>query len=70
MVSPDVVFAYIDAGSAGFMVQLVIGAAAGSALSIAIFWRRLTGRVSSFIFRKNKGIDDSQILLDEQQEQS
>jgi hypothetical protein len=34
-------FAYIDPGSSSFIVQILIGAAAGGALAIATFWRRI-----------------------------
>lgn len=33
--------AYIDPGSSSFIVQMLIGAAAGAALAIATFWRRI-----------------------------
>ena len=42
--------AYIDPGSSSFIVQMLIGAAAGAALAIATFWRRILG-----FFRRNKG---------------
>ena len=35
--------AYIDPGSSSFIVQMLIGAAAGAALAIATFWRRIIG---------------------------
>jgi hypothetical protein len=44
--------AYIDPGSSSFIVQMLIGAAAGAALAIATFWRRIVG-----FFRRNKGGD-------------
>ena len=42
--------AYIDPGSSSFIVQMLIGAAAGAGLAIATFWRRIIG-----FFRRNKG---------------
>jgi hypothetical protein len=39
--------AYIDPGSSSFIIQILIGAAAGSALAIATFWRR----IRSFLVR-------------------
>ena len=59
MVNPEVVLAYIDAGSAGLVFQLIIGVAATSVLSVVIFWRRLAERVNNFIFRKNKNRADN-----------
>ena len=44
--------AYIDPGSSSFIIQILIGAAAGGALAIATFWRRIAA-----FFRRNKGDD-------------
>jgi hypothetical protein len=33
--------AYIDPGSSGFIIQMLVGAAAGAALAVATFWRRI-----------------------------
>ena len=33
--------AYIDPGSSSFIIQILIGAAAGAGLAIATFWRRI-----------------------------
>ncbi len=44
--------AYIDPGSSSFIVQMLIGAAAGAALAVATFWRRI---VSFFRRDKAKG---------------
>ena len=41
--------AYIDPGSSSFIVQMLIGAAAGAGLAIATFWRRIIA-----FFRRNK----------------
>lgn len=41
--------AYIDPGSSSFIVQMLIGAAAGAGLAIATFWRRIVG-----FFRRDK----------------
>jgi hypothetical protein len=45
--------AYIDPGSSSFIVQMLIGAAAGAGLAIATFWRRIIG-----FFRRNKSGDE------------
>jgi hypothetical protein len=45
--------AYIDPGSSSFIVQMLIGAAAGAALAVATFWRRILGFFSR-VFGKNK----------------
>ena len=46
--------AYIDPGSSSFIIQMLIGAAAGAALAIATFWRRIAGFFSRR-FGKDKG---------------
>ena len=43
--------AYIDPGSSSFIVQMLIGAAAGGALAIATFWRR----IAAFFSRRRGG---------------
>jgi hypothetical protein len=45
--------AYIDPGSSSFIVQMLIGAAAGAALAVATFWRRIIG-----FFRRDKSKDE------------
>jgi hypothetical protein len=42
--------AYIDPGSSSFIIQILIGAAAGGALAIATFWRRIRA-----FFRRRRG---------------
>jgi hypothetical protein len=36
-------YAYIDPGSGGYILQLLIGAFLGASAAIAIFWRRIVG---------------------------
>lgn len=36
--------AYLDAGSGSLIVQAVVAGAAGAAVTVKLFWRRLTGR--------------------------
>ncbi len=45
--------AYIDPGSSSFIVQMLIGAAAGVGLAVATFWRRIFGFFSR-VFGRNK----------------
>jgi hypothetical protein len=46
--------AYIDPGSSSFIIQILIGAAAGGALAIATFWRRIVA-----FFRRNKDTEET-----------
>lgn len=52
--SPHLIPGYIDAGSAGYVLQMIIGAAAGSVLSLVFFWRRLTSRMARFFAKNHK----------------
>jgi hypothetical protein len=36
--------AYLDAGSGSLIVQAVVAGAAGIAVAVKLYWRRLTGR--------------------------
>ena len=54
----DLVLAYIDAGSAGYLLQLVVGAAAGSLVSVMVFWRRLTGWFGGIFSKAKNGSDE------------
>lgn len=36
--------AYLDAGSGSLIVQAVVAGAAGMAVAVKLYWRRLTGR--------------------------
>jgi hypothetical protein len=47
--APGAHAAYIDPGSSSFIIQILIGAAAGLGLAIATFWRRIR-----LFFMKNK----------------
>jgi hypothetical protein len=47
--------AYIDPGSTNFIIQIVIGAAAGAGLAIATFWRRIAA-----FFSKKKAASEPQ----------
>lgn len=51
---PELILAYIDVGTGALAIQLLIGFGAAVALSVAVFWRRLTHRVASFVSRKKK----------------
>ncbi len=44
--------AYIDPGSGSYIVQILIGAAAGAGLAIATFWRRIRAFFSR-VFRRS-----------------
>jgi hypothetical protein len=36
--------AYLDAGSGSLIIQAVVAGAAGAAVAVKLYWRRITGR--------------------------
>lgn len=47
--------AYIDPGSSSFIIQIMVGAAAGAGLAIATFWRRIRAFFSRVFGRGEEG---------------
>ncbi|MGE5236169.1 MAG: hypothetical protein ACM3O7_07465 [Acidobacteriota bacterium] len=39
-------YAYLDPGAGSVMLQLILGGLAGLAVTVRLFWRRITGRPS------------------------
>lgn len=50
--------AYIDAGSASFMIQVLVATAFGSLLALKIFWRRMMGKIAR-LYSRVKRLRDS-----------
>jgi len=40
-ITPNMLYAYLDAGTGSYMVQIIIAIALGGAFGIKIFWRRI-----------------------------
>jgi hypothetical protein len=38
-------YAYVDPGSGGMLLQLLLGGAAGAALIVRVYWRRFLKRI-------------------------
>ena len=49
--------AYIDAGSASFMIQVLVASAFGSLIALKMFWRRITGQLSRLFSRVKRPRD-------------
>ncbi|MBA7509039.1 hypothetical protein ES705_00976 [subsurface metagenome] len=43
LITPNRVYAYLDAGTGSYMIQIIIAIAVGGAFGIKIFWRRIYG---------------------------
>lgn len=41
LVAPNRLYAYLDAGSGSYIIQIIIGIAIGGALGIKVFWQRI-----------------------------
>jgi len=52
---PNRVYAYLDAGSGSYIIQIIIGIVIGGAFGIKIFWRRIYGFFKNPSARKKKG---------------
>ena len=40
-IAPNRIYAYLDAGSGSYIIQIIIAIALGGAFGIKIFWRRI-----------------------------
>ena len=40
-IAPNRIYAYLDAGSGSYIIQIIIAIAVGGAFGIKIFWRRI-----------------------------
>ena len=52
MDGPHLILLYIDAGSAGYIIQMGLAAAGGALVYGLIFWRRLSSKITSMFTRK------------------
>ena len=52
---PKPIYAYLDAGSGSYIIQIVIGIVIGGAFGIKIFWRRIYSFFKKPSARKKKG---------------
>ncbi len=43
LITPNMLYAYLDAGTGSYMIQIIIAIAVGGAFGIKIFWRRIYG---------------------------
>ena len=53
--SPKQVYAYVDPGTGGMIVQGLVGLLVGSLAVAGIFWKRITGSVKKMFKRSGKG---------------
>jgi len=54
-IAPPHVYAYLDAGSGSYMIQILIAIFIGGALGIKVFWRRIYAFFSKPSTRGKKG---------------
>ena len=53
MLMPASAHAYVDPGSGGIALQVILGAIVGISVTLKLYWRRLTG-----LFRRRKDDDE------------
>jgi hypothetical protein len=56
-IAPNMLYAYLDAGTGSYLIQIIIAIALGGAFGIKIFWRRIFEffkRLSSKGSKQNK----------------
>ncbi len=56
---PERIFAYLDAGSGSYIIQIIIAVVAGGAFGIKIFWRRIYHFFKNHNSRANKSDKES-----------
>ena len=52
MDGPHLILLYIDAGTAGYIIQMGLAVAGGAVVYALIFWRRLSEKITSMFTRK------------------
>jgi hypothetical protein len=57
-IAPNMLHAYLDAGTGSYMVQIIIAFAAGGAFAIKIFWRRIYGFIKRTPAKSKKNEQD------------
>ena len=57
-ITPNMLHAYLDAGTGSYMVQIIIAFAAGGAFAIKIFWRRIYGFIKRTPAKSKKNEQD------------
>lgn len=58
IIAPSAAHAYIDPGSSGFLLQLLIGAIAAVGMTVAAFWRQVRGLLSRIFGGSRRGAGD------------
>jgi hypothetical protein len=55
---PRRAYAYMDMGTGSYVIQVLIASFVGVALAVKIYWRKITGAISSFLLRKKAPQND------------
>ena len=54
LIAPNRIYAYLDAGSGSYVIQIIIAIAVGGAFGIKIFWRKIYGFFKNLSTRGKK----------------
>jgi len=58
LITPNMLYAYLDAGTGSYMIQIIIAIAVGGAFGIKIFWRRIYSFFKKLFSRKKINAKD------------
>jgi hypothetical protein len=53
LITPNRIYAYLDAGTGSYVIQIIVAIALGGAFGIKLFWHRIYG-FSKKLFSKRK----------------
>ena len=53
-IAPNRIYAYIDAGTGSYIIQIIIAFAAGGIFVIKIFWRKILGFFKNLHIKRKK----------------
>jgi len=54
IIAPNRIYAYLDAGTGSYIIQIIIAVAIGGAFGIKIFWRKIYGFFKSLSLKAKK----------------
>lgn len=54
LISPCRIYAYLDAGTGSYIIQIIIAVAIGGAFGVKIFWRKIYGFFKNLSLKAKK----------------
>jgi len=66
LITPNRLYAYLDAGTGSYMIQIIIAIAIGGAFGIKIFWRKIYSISHRLFSKKRNNIEQEKVEINEQ----